>query len=200
MTAELAAGWTARPTELGAKSPDVPSNGGLRGYLLTCEDELNLSFDSSFPLYDKGTSWDFLILFTFFPFIPKSGKRISKPNIFCRDKGLAHQGLRRPAPYSIAIGYEMAGSCRGTVIGIDDPRAPARWVFCRLLKARHPYALRIHSALILRTSFHDGIFCLSIRMTYRIYSVHMTVHRDQLLPIHLRLATSGFTYGCVRHG
>ena len=78
-------------TELGAKSPDVPSNRGFSYW-----DESKLSFDSFIPLYDKGTSWDFLILFTFFSFVPKSGKRISMLSI-CRDKGLAHQDLWRPA-------------------------------------------------------------------------------------------------------
>ena len=54
-------------------------------------------FDSFIALHDKGTSWDFLILITFFSFVPKSGNRISMLRI-CRDKGLAHQDLRRPAP------------------------------------------------------------------------------------------------------
>ena len=66
-------------TELGAKSPDVPSN---------------RSFDSSISLYDKGTSWDFLILFTFFSFVPKSGKRISMLSIR-RDKGFARRQCTR---------------------------------------------------------------------------------------------------------
>ena len=56
------------------------------GELLGYWDESKLSFDSLIPLYDKGTSWDFLILFTFFSFGPKSGKRI-----YSWDKG--HQGL-----------------------------------------------------------------------------------------------------------
>ena len=35
------------------------------------------SFDSFIQLYDKETSWHFHILFTFFSFVPKSGKRMS---------------------------------------------------------------------------------------------------------------------------
>ena len=65
-------------TELSTKSPDVPSKRGAR-VLLSYWDGLELSSDS-FPSlrYDKGTSWDFLILFTFFSFVLKiseSGKR-----------------------------------------------------------------------------------------------------------------------------
>ena len=63
---------------------------------------LLIAIGTLIPLYDKGTSWDFLILFTFFSFVPKSGKRISMLSI-CRDKDLAHQDLWRPAPYEVAF-------------------------------------------------------------------------------------------------
>ena len=39
------------------------------GGLLSYWDESKLSFDSFIPLYDKRTSWGFLILFTFFTFV-----------------------------------------------------------------------------------------------------------------------------------
>ena len=77
-----------------------PAMGGL-GRLLSYWDESKLSFDSFILLYDKGTSWDFLILLTFFSSVPKSGKRISMLSSICRDKGLAHQDSWRLAPYSI---------------------------------------------------------------------------------------------------
>ena len=64
------------------------ATGGLEGLLISYWDESKLSFDSFISLYDKGTSWDFLILFTFFSLVPKSGKRISMLSI-CRNKGLA---------------------------------------------------------------------------------------------------------------
>ena len=70
-------------TELDAKSPDVASDRGTWRYW----DESKLSFDSFISL---------LILITFFSFIPKSGKRISILSM-CRDQGLAHQDLWRPA-------------------------------------------------------------------------------------------------------
>ena len=70
--------------------------GGLEG-LLSYWDESKLSFDSFISLYDKGTSWDFVILFTFFSLVLKSGKRISMLSI-CRNKGLAHQDLWCGAP------------------------------------------------------------------------------------------------------
>ena len=52
----------------------------------------SLSLDSFLPLYDKGTSWNFLILFTFFPLVPKSGKRISMLSN-CSDKGVARRNF-----------------------------------------------------------------------------------------------------------
>ena len=101
-------------TELGAKSLDVPSNRGAWG-LLGYWDESKLSFDSFVPLYDKGTSWGFLILFTFFFMVPKSGKRISMLSV-CRDKSLAHQDLWRPAPYIHVVlrflSYYLYTSCQ----------------------------------------------------------------------------------------
>ena len=46
------------------------------GRFLSYYIESNLSLDSFVSLYDKGTSWDFLILFTFFSFVPMLGKRV----------------------------------------------------------------------------------------------------------------------------
>ena len=69
-----------------------------------------MSSDSLTSLYDKGTSWDFLILFVFFPFVPKSGKRIPALSIICREEGLAHQDFWRPAPYpQLAKTWDTSG-------------------------------------------------------------------------------------------
>ena len=67
------------------------------GELLSYWDKSKLSFDPFIPLYNKKTAWDFLILFTFFSFVPQSGTRISMLSI-CREKGLTHQDIWRPAP------------------------------------------------------------------------------------------------------
>ena len=56
----------------------------------------------SFELYDMGTSWNFLVLFTFFPLVPLSRERISiLSKVFGRDTGLAHQEIRVMAPGSV---------------------------------------------------------------------------------------------------
>ena len=68
------------------------TRGFSRIYLPTYWDDSKSSYDSFIPLYDKGTSWDFLILFPLFDFVLKSGKRTSILNI-CTDRGLAQSGL-----------------------------------------------------------------------------------------------------------
>ena len=60
-------------------------------------DGLKLSFASFISLMDMKFTMKQLSFFTFFSPVPKSGKRISMLSS-CRDKGLAHQDLWRPAP------------------------------------------------------------------------------------------------------
>ena len=56
---------------------------GVHGSL-SYRDISKQSFDLFIELYDKGMSWNFHILFTFFSFVPKSGKRISVVSILQR--------------------------------------------------------------------------------------------------------------------
>ena len=88
--------------------------------LLSSWDESKLSFSSLISLYDMGTIWDFLILFTFFSFVPISGKRISMLSI-CRDKGLAHEDLWRrecctTLPYSLPVNISEVRGCGKNIV------------------------------------------------------------------------------------
>ena len=80
-------GWWV---ELGAKSPDVPSNtqGG------SGVNELKLSFDLLIDM--RLTTEQLVILFAFFLVVPKSEKRISMLSN-CSDKSLAHQDFMAPS-------------------------------------------------------------------------------------------------------
>ena len=78
----LARAFDASPT------PSADLGTGLGPKVLI---ESKLSFSLFILLDDKGTFWDFMILFSFFSFGPKLGKRISMLSSTCRDNGLAHQ-------------------------------------------------------------------------------------------------------------
>ena len=79
--------FLVRLTELGVKSPDVPSNRGAQGFSLLIETNRSCRSIRSFYYMKRECLWDFLILVTLFVSLPsrESGYRRL---VFTRTKAL----------------------------------------------------------------------------------------------------------------
>ena len=158
-------------------APKVPMCQTIRGLggLLSYWDEPKLSFTSFISLYDKGTSWDFLILFTFF-FRSRVGKVDidAQYSVSAGNKGLVRQDESAQARRAFSL-TRLSGLAQGSsgIFEVETASTGYHWYRIALLRAFAYHTIEVHPVLLV-----GPIAGLS----YRAISCRRTLIRHSSIP------------------